>query len=144
MKKILTFALLIFIASPIYSIRNSNESNISHINPIPKKKTCKTSKQCFSHFNPYKMGSFCRLIQIGNYKAIKTLIDKGVDINKKSLKLTPLMYAARHNRVDILKLLIKHGANLKLKSHNGFTALNWAKHSNANEAYEILLKAKKA
>lgn len=141
MKNLLTFVLLIFIASPIYSIRNSNESNIRHINPIPKKKTCKTVKQCFSHFNPYKMGSFCRLIQIGNYKAVKTLIDKGVNINKKSLKLTPLMYAARHNRTEILKLLIKNGANLKTRSDNGFTALNWAKHANAKEAYEILSKA---
>jgi len=140
MKNFFTFALLISIASPTYSISNSS---IQHINPIPKKKTCKTSKQAFSHYNPYKIGSFCRLIQIGNYKAVKTLIDKGVDINKKSIKLSPLMYAARHNRVDILKLLIKKGANLKARSYNGFTALNWAKHANAKDAYEILLKAKK-
>ena len=144
MRNFLTFALLIFITFPSYSIRNSNQSIIRHINPIPKKKTCKTSKQSFTHFNPYKMGSFCRLIQIGNYKAVNTLINKGVDINKKSLKLTPLMYAARHNRVNILKLLIEKGAHLKTRSDNGFTALNWAKHANAKEAYEILLKAKKS
>jgi len=143
MKKFLTLTLFILVISPGFSINNANKFNSDHINPIPKKKTCKTVKQCFSHFNPYKMGSFCRLIQIGNYKAVKTLIDKGVDINKKSMKLSPLMYAARHNRVDILKLLIKKGANLKARSHNGFTALNWAKHANAKEAYTILLKAKK-
>lgn len=90
------------------------------------------------------MSGFCRSIQIGNYNAVKSLINKGVDINQKSLKLTPLMYAARHNRVEILKLLIKKGAHLKTKSDNGFTALNWAKQVNAKEAYEILLKAKKA
>lgn len=51
------------------------------------------------------------------------------------------MYAARHNRVEILKLLIAEGANLKVKSSNGFSALSWAKHSNATEAYHIIKKA---
>ena len=71
------------------------------------------------------------------------LVNKGADINKVSIKLTPLMYAARHNRIDILKLLISKGADLNTKSSNGYTALKWAKITGSKEAQQILLKALK-
>jgi len=88
------------------------------------------------------MNSLCRLIQIGNYNAVKSLIEKGTEINNESLKLTPLMYAARHNRSDIVKLLIENGADLHARSsRKGYTALKWAKHSNATEAYNIIYSA---
>ncbi|NLP58520.1 ankyrin repeat domain-containing protein [Lutibacter sp. B1] len=85
---------------------------------------------------------FCKLIQMGDYDAVKALIEEGQDINQKSTGLTPLMFAARHNKVDIVTLLIKSGAKLKIKSdRGGYTALDYAKMSNATEAYDIIKKA---
>lgn len=90
------------------------------------------------------MNTLCRLIQVGNYTAVKSLVENGTEINTESVKLTPLMYAARHNRIDIVKLLIENGANLRTKSsRKGYTALNWAKHSNATGAYNIIYAALK-
>ncbi|MFV0247478.1 MAG: ankyrin repeat domain-containing protein [Tenacibaculum sp.] len=85
-----------------------------------------------------EISTFCKMIRSGNYENVKALINNGTDINRKSLGLTPLMYAARYNRVDILKLLIKKGARLSTKSKQGHTALDYAKMSKATEAYDII------
>ena len=53
------------------------------------------------------VNSFCKEIQMGNYEMVETLINEGVDVNKKSTGLTPLMFAARHNKAKIAALLIK-------------------------------------
>ncbi|WP_028888107.1 ankyrin repeat domain-containing protein [Tenacibaculum ovolyticum] len=87
------------------------------------------------------ISTFCKLIVAGNYDAVKMLIENGTNINRKSTGLTPLMFAARYNKVEIVKLLIKKGAKLKVKSGKGYTALNYAKMSKANEAYNVLLSA---
>ncbi len=85
---------------------------------------------------------FCMSIVKGDFETVKKLIDMGEDINKKSNGLTPLMYAARYNRVDILELLIAKGAKLKVKdSKRGYTALKFAELSNAKQAKAILEKA---
>ncbi|WBX76645.1 ankyrin repeat domain-containing protein [Tenacibaculum ovolyticum] len=87
------------------------------------------------------ISTFCKLIIAGNYDAVKMLIENGTNINRKSTGLTPLMFAARYNKVEIVKLLIKKGAKLKVKSERGYTALNYAKMSKADEAYKVLLSA---
>jgi len=88
------------------------------------------------------VNAFCKLIQLGNYDAVKSLINEGEDINRKSTGLTPLMFAARYNKVEIAKLLIENGANLKEKSdRKGFTALKWAELSNAKETYQVIYNA---
>ena len=87
------------------------------------------------------VNTFCKLITTGNYDAVKSMIKAGVDIDKKSIGMTPLMYAARYNRVDIVKLLIANGADLKEKSNKGYTALKYAKISKANDTYKIIAEA---
>jgi len=88
------------------------------------------------------ISTFCKLIVDGNYDAVKSLIESGTNINRKSTGLTPLMFAARYNKVDIVKLLIKKGAKLKIKSERGnYTALDYAKMSKATDAYKVLLAA---
>jgi len=92
----------------------------------------------------YNVSSFCKLIQKGNFEAVKSLIESGEDVNKKSKGLTPLMFAARHNKAKIAKLLIKHGAKLKMRSDNGsMTALDMAKRFKAKEAMEVIKVALK-
>ena len=82
--------------------------------------------------------AFCTLIKQGNFEAVKGMIEAGADINKKSLGMTPLMYAARQNRVEIVKLLIANGADLNVRSDRGYTALKYAKMSKAWDAYNII------
>ncbi|QMU65677.1 MAG: ankyrin repeat domain-containing protein [Flavobacteriaceae bacterium] len=87
----------------------------------------------------FKVNAFCKLIQIGNYEAVKSLIDAGEDVNAKSNGLTPLMFAARHNRAKIAKLLIKNGAKLNTKSDRSrLTAMDLAKRSKAVDAIKVL------
>ncbi|AEH00348.1 ankyrin repeat domain-containing protein [Lacinutrix sp. 5H-3-7-4] len=89
------------------------------------------------------VSSFCKAIAKGDIETVKTLINLGEDINKKSVGMTPAMFAARYNKVEILELLIEKGANLNLKSKKGLTALDYAKLSSANESYNLIKKALK-
>ncbi len=87
----------------------------------------------------YKVNNFCKLIQMGKYDAVKALIEAGEDVNQKSNGMTPLMFAARHNKAKIAKLLIKHGAKLKAKSDKSrLTALDLAKRSKAMDAMKVI------
>jgi uncharacterized protein len=89
----------------------------------------------------FKVSPFCASIAKGDFETVKKLIDLGADIHEKSNGMTPVMYAARFNRVEILQLLISKGVNLKEKSDQGITALKYAKLSNAYESVEIISEA---
>lgn len=81
---------------------------------------------------------FCMSIVKGDIETVKKLIDLGVDINEKSNGLTPAMYAAKFNKTEILKLLVSKGANLKVKSDDGYRALKYAQLSHAKESLAYL------
>lgn len=102
-----------------------------------------TKKQKVETVKIYELSAFCKLIQMGNYDAVKALIKSGEDVNKKSNGLTPLMFAARHNKAKIAKLLIDNGAKLKTKSDKGgkMTALQIAKRSKAVDAIKVIKEA---
>lgn len=110
-------------------------------NAIPTKTNFKLVKSDVVLNSLTEVDAFCKLIQQGNYEAVKSMIAAGIDINKVSVGLTPVMYAARHNKVEILNLLIANGANLKTKSDRGYTALQLAKMSKAHEAVKAIEKA---
>jgi len=92
--------------------------------------------------NPGGVSTFCMAIVKGDFETVKKLVELGADIEERSKGLTPLMYAAKFNKTDILEYLIEKGANLKARdTNNGFTALKFAELSNAKEAKAILEKA---
>jgi ankyrin repeat protein len=78
----------------------------------------------------------------GDLETVKKFIEYGADINEQSNGMTPLMIAARYNQVEIIKLLLVKGANLKLTNDKGLTALKYAELSNATQAVETLKQAK--
>ncbi|WP_299441706.1 ankyrin repeat domain-containing protein [uncultured Aquimarina sp.] len=86
----------------------------------------------------YKVSPFCMAIVKGDLDTVKKMIELGSDVNEMSDGKTPLMYAARYNRVDIIKLLVKKGANIKARDRKGNTAMKFAKLSNAKEAIALL------
>ncbi|MFB9054483.1 ankyrin repeat domain-containing protein [Formosa undariae] len=85
-----------------------------------------------------ELNVLCISIAKGDTEIVKKLIANGEDVNKKSNGLTPAMYAAKYNRTEILLLLIANGANVKTKCNKGYTALTYAKATNAKEAQRIL------
>ena len=85
------------------------------------------------------LSSFCKAIMKGNLEMVKQLIEIGEDVNAKSLGKTPAMYAARYNKVEVLKLLVAKGADLSIKSDGDrYTAKKFAELSNAKEALAYL------
>ena len=87
----------------------------------------------------YDISPLCKLIQKGDLEAVKTLIESGEDVNKRSKGLTPLMFAARYNKAGIAKLLIKNGAKLKSRSSkNNLTALAMAKKFKAVDVIKVI------
>ncbi|WP_047247680.1 ankyrin repeat domain-containing protein [Maribacter thermophilus] len=88
-----------------------------------------------------EISSFCKAVMQGDIDTVQRMIELGEDINKKSLGMTPVMYAARYNKVEVLKLLIDKGADLKIKSNKGFSVVKYAELSNAKEALAVLENA---
>ena len=74
----------------------------------------------------------------GDIETVEKLLELGTNVNEVSLGLTPAMYAARYNKVDILKLLVKKGADLNRRSDSGFTAKRYAQLSNAKEVLKYI------
>lgn len=85
-----------------------------------------------------EVSAFCKAIMQGDIDTVKRLIELGEDVNKKSLGMTPAIFAARYNKAEILELLIANGANLRLKSDKGYTAKKYAQLSNATEALAVI------
>ena len=85
----------------------------------------------------------CTAISKGDINIVRKFIEYGANVNEKSNGLTPLMIAARYNKVEIIKLLIENGADLRAENENGFTALKFAQLSNANEAATYLASVPK-
>ena len=84
------------------------------------------------------VSSFCMAVIKGDVQTVKRLIDLGEGVNQKSMGMTPAMFAARYNKVDILEVLISNGADLDMKSNQGYTAKRYAELSNATEALELI------
>ena len=97
-----------------------------------------TSNHSLEVITKSEVNPFCMSIVKGDFDTVKKLVELGADVNEVSLGLTPAMYAAKFNKVDILKFLVEHGANLKKRSDKGFTAKRYAQLSNAQEALEYL------
>ncbi|MDR7210097.1 ankyrin repeat domain-containing protein [Flavobacterium piscis] len=77
-------------------------------------------------------------ISKGDINIVLKLIEYGADVNEKTEDMTPLMTAARYNKVEIIKILLAQGARPGDKNEKGFTALKYAQLSNATEAVAIL------
>jgi hypothetical protein len=85
-----------------------------------------------------ELNSFCKAIMQGDIDTVKRLIELGENVNTKSLGMTPAIFAARYNKVEILKVLITNGADLSRKCKKGWTIEKHAKLSNAQEILAVL------
>ncbi|HEX8576872.1 MAG TPA: ankyrin repeat domain-containing protein [Flavobacterium sp.] len=86
----------------------------------------------------------CQAVIKGDLETVKKMIEFGSDINEASNGMTPLMFAARYNNVEVIELLLANGANPNIKNDKGFTALKYAQLSNATEAVALLQQKSKS
>ncbi|WP_298418233.1 ankyrin repeat domain-containing protein [uncultured Kordia sp.] len=90
-----------------------------------------------------KVNPFCVAIAKGDFDTVKRMIQFGENVNKRSNGKTPLMYAARYNRVKIASLLLDNGAKLSPRDDNGQTAIDYADSAKAKEVKKVLVEASK-
>lgn len=85
----------------------------------------------------------CVAIYKGDLETVKKFVEYGTDVNQKSNGLTPLMIAARSNKVEIVKYLVEN-CHVKVtdRDSNNFTALKYAELSNATETVQYLKNIK--
>ncbi|SEL04466.1 Ankyrin repeat-containing protein [Aquimarina amphilecti] len=88
--------------------------------------------------NINKVDPFFMAVIKGDLDTVAKMIEEGSDVNLRLDGKTPLMYAARYNRADIIRLLIGKGAYLQAKDDKGNTALKFAELANAKEAMDVL------
>lgn len=122
MKKSLITAVAILLAFENVSMASEYTSSIKN----------QTELSIFSK-SPFHLA-----ISRGDIDTVRKFIKYGVDVNKMSKDMTPLMVAAHYNEAEILKILLKNGAKPFEKNERGYTALNYAEFSNAKDAITIL------
>ncbi len=107
---------------------------------LAKNRTCNSDFIAIENVAKVELNAFCKAIMKGDINTVKQLIDLGEDVNKKSLGMTPAIFAARYNKAKILKVLIANGADLGKKCNKGWTIEKYAKISNSKEVLAILLE----
>lgn len=95
----------------------------------------------FKEIVNYGNSPLCNAILKGDLASVKKFIEYGAEVNEMSNGLTPLMFAARYNKVDIIKYLLEKGADKKIKDERGNTAMQYAENSKSMEALEFLKQA---
>ncbi|SHG59904.1 ankyrin repeat domain-containing protein [Winogradskyella jejuensis] len=93
--------------------------------------------------NTIEVSALCTAAAKGDVEKVKQLLQNGVDVNVKSNGMLPIHYAARFNRVDVIKVLITSGSEIHTTCDKGLTALRHAEKTNAKEAAQFLKRFKK-
>jgi ankyrin repeat protein len=78
----------------------------------------------------------------GQLKIVKFLVERGVDVDARSVEgVTPLMYASQNGYLEIMEYLIRMGADVNATPYNNVTPLIGAVRTGHFEATELLLEA---
>jgi len=93
-------------------------------------------------FSAYFVSPLNIAISKGDIEVVKKFIEYGADVNQISEDMSPLMIAARSNKVEIMRILLASGARANDKNERGYTALKYAQLSNATDAIAILKELK--
>lgn len=73
------------------------------------------------------------------YNIINMLLQKNIQLNVESDNITEIHYASKYCDIDIIKLFIKHGSNLKSKTKNDWSALHYACKYNNVDVIKFLI-----
>lgn len=78
----------------------------------------------------------------GHFTLVKQLLDKGANPNTASnnqFKVAPIHSACAISTIDMVELLIKHGANVNAKQMQGVTPLHSAAHNGQTKLSKLLI-----
>ncbi|MFN4151289.1 MAG: ankyrin repeat domain-containing protein [Candidatus Sericytochromatia bacterium] len=126
----------------------SNTNNLTITNITNDKKYQELKKEIMKHNSVYGENGDTLLILAckGGYRdLVENLLFHNpilVDLENKSNGVTPILSAIEYGQVEIVKLLIKHGANISKKNKEGITPLILASQTKEKEIIELLLGAK--
>ena len=77
----------------------------------------------------------------GDYKKVKSLISKGLDVNSRCrYGWSPIHEAAEGGHADVVRLLISKGADVNLADKRGLTPLHGAAYSGDFDTVKVLLE----
>ena len=84
----------------------------------------------------YAVENYC-----GSCEVLSCLLENGADVNKGTddINCTPLMIASRKGQVNVVALLIRHGANIECQDKCGNTALHHAVIGDSRDVVHNLL-----
>ncbi|WP_179005118.1 ankyrin repeat domain-containing protein [Winogradskyella forsetii] len=102
-----------------------------------------TSKVSDDIVQSIEVSPLCKAVAIGDTEEVKRLLNNGVDVNAKSNGMMPIHYAAKYNRVDMIKVLITAGSKIHDPCDLGYTALGHAEKAKATDAELFLKRFKK-
>lgn len=89
-----------------------------------------------------KVSPLCAAIAKGDVDKVKVYLDQGADLTAKSNGMLPIHYAAKYNRVEIIKLLITAGSEIHVKCDKGYLPVKHAQLTKATEAEQFLKRFK--
>jgi ankyrin repeat protein len=79
---------------------------------------------------------------LGQIAMVKRMLAADVDLDATEAHgMTAVMCAALQDRVEVIELLVRHGANVSSRDHRSRTALDLANESGSTRAAEVLLRA---
>ena len=83
---------------------------------------------------------FDMAVTYDNMDMVQYMIEQGMDVNHTNRKsrFTPLMAAACYGRVEIAKLLIKHGADKNAVDSKGISVIDFARKTNKKSILLLL------
>ena len=102
----------------------------------PAQSTAKTSDPALSE-------ELLSAAKKGDAVAVKSLLDKGADVNAKTrYSQTPLMFAAQHGHIEIVKTLLEAGADVNVTDtfYKSVTALSAAADKGHADIVKLLLE----
>jgi ankyrin repeat protein len=74
-----------------------------------------------------------------NYKSVKLLVDHKAEVDWKDwFSTTALMYAANLGEINIIRYLLKNGADINAHDNQGNTVLSAAKEGNHPEVIKLI------
>ena len=91
-------------------------------------------------FDDEGVSIFDMSITYNNIEMVKFIIEKGIDVNStnRRSRFTPLMAAVSYGRLEIVKLLLKHGADQEVVDVKGFSCIDFARKMNKKSILTIL------
>lgn len=102
---------------------------------------CGCTLLAFAGCQFFRVDNLNHAIDHGDDQAVRKAIARGVDVNGRGMHdMTPLMKAAGEGRLDICKLLVKHGADVNGHNDSG-SVLMWAVASGNEELVRFILES---